>query len=228
MAFTDEECYVWLREAIIKERFLPNEHLIEMELAQALGAGRAAIRSALARLELEGLVVRERNRGARVRLVSEAEAIEILEVRAALESYAARYAAAKISAEESDALFGLLMEQRRCIDEGDLLSSSDVNARLHQMILSIADHATTTRLLNMLKPQSVRFQYRTILVPGRSERSYQEHRAIVEAITNHDPDGAERAMREHLSQVAEALQQTRSALHNSGKERGNYEPDARV
>ena len=210
MTLTDEKCYVRLREAILREQFLPNERLIEMDLAQSLGAGRAAIRTALARLEQDGLVERERYRGARVRLVSEAEAIEILEVRAALESLAARYAAQKITPEQSDTLCTLLGEQRHCIDEGDLLGSSDVNAWLHQTILQIAEHSIATRVLDMLKPQSVRFQYRTILVPGRPERSFQEHRAIVEAITKHDPDLAEASMRHHLSLVAEALRQTRA------------------
>ena len=209
MALTDDECYVRLREAIMKEEFLPNERLIEMDLAQSLGAGRAVIRTALARLEQEGLVQRERYRGARVRLISETEAVEILEVRAALESLAARYAALNARPEDNDVLLTLLAEQRLRIDEGDLLGASEVNARLHQTLLHMAHHATANRLLDMLKPQNVRFQYRTILVPGRSERSHQEHSAIVEAVVNHDPDGAEAAMRLHLSHVADALRQTR-------------------
>src|SRR5438876_420290 len=73
MGITDDECYKQLREAILRREFQPNERLIEMDLAQSLGAGRAAIRTALARLEQEGLVQRERYRGARVRLVSETE-----------------------------------------------------------------------------------------------------------------------------------------------------------
>jgi DNA-binding GntR family transcriptional regulator len=209
MALTDEECYIKLREALLKEQFLPNERLIEMDLAQSLGAGRAAVRTALARLEQDGLVERERYRGARVRLISETEAIEILEVRAALESLAARYAALNVTPAECDTLQTLLTEQKRCIDEGDLLRSSEVNGRLHQTILHIAHHTIATRVLDMLKPQNVRFQYRTILVPGRPERSFQEHCAIVDAIINHDAARAEEAMRQHLSQVAEALRQTK-------------------
>src|SRR5690349_18090066 len=93
MAMTDEECYTQLREAIRRGEFQPNERLIEMDLAHSLGAGRAAVRTALARLEQEGLVQRERYRGARVRLISETEAIEILEARAVLEGLAVRHAA---------------------------------------------------------------------------------------------------------------------------------------
>jgi DNA-binding GntR family transcriptional regulator len=218
MALTDDECYVRLREAIMKEELLPNERLIEMDLAQSLGAGRAAIRTALARLEQEGLVQRERYRGARVRLISEAEAIEILEVRAALESLAVRYAALNATPEDSDILWTLLAEQRHCIDEGDLLRSSEVNAQLHQTLLHMSHHVTASRLLDMLKPQNVRFQYRTILVPGRPERSHQEHSAIVEAVTSHDPDRAEAAMRLHLSHVAEALRQARKTRQAEQRE----------
>jgi DNA-binding GntR family transcriptional regulator len=209
MALTDEECYVRLREAITTEVFLPNERLIETDLAQAFGSGRAAIRTALARLEQEGLVQRERYRGARVRLISEAEAIEILEARAVLEGLVARHAALKATPQDSDALFTLLAEQRRRIDEGDLLGSSEVNARLHLTLLQIAQHSTAARMLATLKSQNVRFQYRTVLVPGRPEHSLQEHCAIVEAVTNHDPDQAEAAMRRHLSHVVEALRQTK-------------------
>jgi DNA-binding GntR family transcriptional regulator len=220
MALTDDECYVRLREAIMREEFLPNERLIEMDLVQFLGAGRAAVRTALARLEQEGLVERARYRGARVRLISEAEAVEILEVRAALESLAVRYAALNATPEDCDALFTLLAEQRRCIDGGDLLRCSDINAQLHQMLLRIANHAAAARLIDMLKPQNVRFQYRTILVPGRPERSYQEHREIVAAVAEHDAERAEAAMRRHLSHVAEALRQARSARQAEAAERG--------
>src|SRR2546428_3843280 len=86
MAITDDECYTQLREAILRGEFHPNERLIEMDLAQSLGAGRAAIRTALARLEQEGLVQRERYRGARVRLVSETEAVGVPPAPAAPQS----------------------------------------------------------------------------------------------------------------------------------------------
>ncbi len=209
MARTDDQCYTQLREAILRGEFHPNERLIEMDLAQSLGAGRAAIRTALARLEQEGLVQRERYRGARVRLVSETEAIEILEARAALESLAVRHAALNATADDIATLRTLLDELAQRLEGGDLLGYSDVNARLHQQLLRIANHATVSRLLDMLKSQNVRFQFRTILVPGRPQQSYQEHAAIVEAVAAHDPDRAEEAMRSHLSHVAEALKATK-------------------
>lgn len=215
MAMTDDECYTLLREAILRGEFQPNERLIEMDLAQSLGAGRAAVRTALARLEQEGLVQRERYRGARVRLISENEAIEILEARAALESLAVRHAALNATADDIAALRSLLEELAQRLEGGDLLGYSDMNARLHQQLLRIANHATVSRLLDMLRSQNVRFQFRTILVPGRPQQSYQEHTAIVEAVAAHDPDRAEEAMRYHLSHVTEALKATKRTRSTS-------------
>lgn len=85
--------YEYLCSAIVKGELLPGERLLEEGLSARLGIGRAAVRTALIRLEHDGLVERERNRGARVRRVSEHEAVEILEARAALEGLAARHAA---------------------------------------------------------------------------------------------------------------------------------------
>jgi DNA-binding GntR family transcriptional regulator len=194
-----------LREAIVTGRFQPSERLVEVDVARELGVGRSAVRTALARLEHEGLVEHERHRGARVRLVGAQEAVEILETRAVLEGLAARHAAQNATPDDVEHLHAILDGMRRRLDAGDLLGASDQNAVLHGRVLEIANHATATRLIATLKSQLVRFQYRTILLPGRSERSFGEHSAIVRAIAAGDADAAEEAMRTHLSHVAEAL-----------------------
>jgi DNA-binding GntR family transcriptional regulator len=194
-----------LREAIVTGRFQPSERLVETDLTEVLGVGRSAVRTALARLEHEGLVVHERHRGARVRLVDAHEAVEILEARAVLEGLAARQAAARATPDEVAELRTILAEMRRRLDAGDLLGASDENAVLHRRVLEISGHATAERLIATLKSQLVRFQYRTIMLPGRSEHSFAEHSAIVDAIDDGDPDAAEGAMRTHLSHVAGAL-----------------------
>src|SRR5699024_12590595 len=85
--------------AIVAGRLTANQRLIEADLVSELGVSRATIRAALARLEHEGLVVREYNHGARVRMVTAEEAVEILQVRSALEALAARHAALNRSEE---------------------------------------------------------------------------------------------------------------------------------
>jgi DNA-binding GntR family transcriptional regulator len=194
-----------LRAEIVAGRLLPNERLVEADLTRRLGVGRSAVRTALARLEQEGLVELEPHRGARVRLVGLPEAIEILEARAVLESLAVRRAAVNATQADIADLRGILAEMRRLLDAGDLLKASDTNAILHKRLLTLGDHSTANRLIVALRSQLVRFEYRTILLPGRSEHSLAEHTAIVDAVAGGDGDAAEAAMRTHLSHVAEAL-----------------------
>jgi DNA-binding GntR family transcriptional regulator len=196
-----------LREMITAGRFMPNERLIENDLAAALHANRANIRMALAMLDQEGLVIRERNRGARVRLVSDNEAIEIAEARRALEGLVARQAAAHATKVDREILRGIIAGMRKAHAASDFLLISQLNAKLHAEIHRIAANETVTRLLETLKSQIVRQQYRSILLPGRAKASVQEHAAIVAAICVGDGNAAETEMRRHMDAVIAGLKQ---------------------
>jgi DNA-binding GntR family transcriptional regulator len=200
-----EEGYERLYQAILRGEFQPNERLIEMDLAQLYNVGRAAIRTTLARLEEDGLVEREPNRGARVRAISEEEAVETLEARAVLEGLAARYAARNVTDADIADLRAIVGEMEARLAEGDLLGISEGNTRLHSRLLQIANNKTVARLIERLHAQHIRSQFRLILVPGRPPRSVAEHRAIVEAVASRDPDAAEAAMRSHLANTVETL-----------------------
>jgi DNA-binding GntR family transcriptional regulator len=197
--------YEALHQSIVSGQLSPGERLVEEELADQLGLGRAAVRTALIRLEHDGLVERERNRGARVRRVSEQEAVQILEARAVLEGLAAGHAAEHATDIDVADLRAILGEMRALLDDGDLLGASERNAVLHRRILEISGHAVAQRICANLHSQIVRFQFRTILAPGRAGQSYAEHEAVVDAIAAHDRDAAEVAMKAHLSHVSEAL-----------------------
>lgn len=197
-----------LRAAIVEGRLLPNQRLVEADLTRQLGVGRSAVRVALARLDHEGLVELEPHRGARVRLVSLPEAVEIVEARAVLEGLAVRRAASLAGESDVTQLRAILADMARLHDAGDLLAASESNAALHRRLLQIGRHATAERLIAGLRSQLVRFQYRTVLLPGRARQSLVEHTAIVDAVAAADPAAAEAAMRAHLFAVADALRAT--------------------
>jgi DNA-binding GntR family transcriptional regulator len=202
---SDPGAYAALHSAIVAGELSPGERLIEEELAERLGLSRGAVREAILRLGHEGLVIRERNRGARVRRFTVDEAIEILEARAALESLAAGYAAARRTDDEARELESLVDEMERLQAAGELLAMSERNAAMHRRILEISAHAVALDICARLHSQVVRFQFRTVLAPGRSTKSLAEHRRIVTAIAAGDRAAAERAMREHLTSVAATL-----------------------
>jgi DNA-binding GntR family transcriptional regulator len=204
-----DEAYAALHQAIRGGELAPGQRLVETELAARLGRGRNAVRTALARLEQDGLVERLPYKGARVRVIGEAEAVEILEARRALEGLTARHAAQHATPDDVAALRAIVDGMERHLAGGDLLGISELNGALHARILATARLPRVAKLIDNLNAQNVRHQYRTVLAPGRPSRSLAEHRAIVDAIAGGDPDAAEEAMRAHLSQVIRTLQSLR-------------------
>jgi DNA-binding GntR family transcriptional regulator len=202
---SEPDAYSALHAAIVAGDLSPGERLIEEELAEQLGHSRGAVRGAILRLGHEGLVVRERNRGARVRRFTPAEAIEILEARAALESLAAGYAAVRRTKDEARELKALVKEMEKLQRAGELLAMSARNADLHRRILEISGHQVARDICARLNSQVVRFQFRTVLAPGRSQKSLAEHQQVVAAISSGDRGAAEQAMRKHLTNVAAVL-----------------------
>jgi DNA-binding GntR family transcriptional regulator len=196
-----------LRDAITSGRFMPNERLIEADLAAAFKVNRANVRIALAMLDQEGLVVRERNRGARVRLVTDEEALEIAEARRVIEAMVARQAAERATDKQKAGLRALMARMRAAYEKQDFISFSQRSAEMHRAIQDIAGNVTANRLLQTLKSQVVRLQYRVILQSGRPAKSLGEHGEIVDAICANDAAAAEAAMRRHLCAVKNALRQ---------------------
>jgi len=150
------------------------------------------------------LVDRLPNRGSRVRAIPLTEAIEILEVRMGLEGLCAAKAATHIT-ETEIAEFRKLRADILAAAESDLFEYSRLNQHLDRRIREIAQHPTAVGLLERLRAQGVRHQFRLAFYPGRAAVSAPEHAAIIDAIIARDPARAEAETRAHLSSVVEAL-----------------------
>jgi DNA-binding GntR family transcriptional regulator len=196
---------VAIRDAIVRGEFVPNQRLVEADLSAQFGASRAGVRAALLELANEGLVERVQNRGARVRAVSLAEAIEISEVRMAVEGLCAAKAAERVTDVEVGELRGIGQDMRAAVATGDVLGYSRLNQVLHRRIREISGQRTATQVLERLRAQSVRHQFQLAMHPGRPSVSLPEHLAIVDAVCAHEPEAAERAARAHLASVIDAL-----------------------
>src|SRR5215203_1450662 len=114
-----------IRAAIAAGEFVPNQRLVEADLSERFGASRAGVRTALLQLASEGLVERVQNRGARVRAVSLAEAVEIVEVRMVVEGLCAAKAAPRLTDADRDRLRGIGAAMRAAVADGDLLGYSE-------------------------------------------------------------------------------------------------------
>jgi DNA-binding GntR family transcriptional regulator len=194
-----------IRAAIADGEFVPNQRLVEADLSERFGASRATVRTALVQLASEGLVERVQNRGARVRAVSLAEAIEITEVRMALEGLCAAKAAERLTDDDRARLRDIGEAMRAAVASGDLLGYSELNRRLHRLILELAGQTTANAILERLRGQSVRHQFQLAMHPGRPSVSLPQHLEIIEALCAGDAEAAEAAMRRHIRSVIDTL-----------------------
>jgi DNA-binding GntR family transcriptional regulator len=194
-----------LRAAILAGEFAAGQRLVEVDLCERFGCSRFAVRAAIPVLASERLVDVQRHRGARVRVIPFEEAIEIIEVRRLLEGLAAARAAQRVTPAQAADLQEIIRRMREAVESAELLRYSDANARLHALVRAIAGHETATGIIERLGAQMVRHQFMLSLVPGRPAVSLAQHERIVAAIVARDPDGAEAAMRDHITSVLESL-----------------------
>jgi DNA-binding GntR family transcriptional regulator len=203
-----EAAHARLRAEIEQGIYAPRERLVEVDVAERLGVSRTTLRAVLVRLAQEGLVKVEANRGARVRSFSLDEALFVLEARGALEGVvAARAARGATDAEIAD-MSGILERMSEAVASEDLPRYSHLNGRFHAALLACARNPELKRLLESLHFPLIRYQFRTILAPGRKFQSLDEHRHILGCVARRDPEGAERAARAHVASVRATLERS--------------------
>src|ERR1700746_3137190 len=140
-----------LRAAILAGEFVAGQRLVEVDLCERFGCGRFAVRAAIPVLASEGLVDVQRHRGARVRVIPLAEAIEITEIRRLLEGLTAARAAERVTPAQAAERPQIIQEMRDALAPAELLRYSDGNARLHGLIRTIAAHQTATDIIERLR-----------------------------------------------------------------------------
>jgi DNA-binding GntR family transcriptional regulator len=202
-----ESAYHRLRRDIVDGVYAPREHLVETDVARELGVSRATVRAVLLRLQQDGLVEIQPNRGARVRSFSPDETAKIMRVREVLEGLAASLAAEQASAAQLAALRAVVEQMEVALAAGDLLSLRGLNGQFHRIVVDAADSPFVDQILGSLQYPLVRYQLMTILVPGRKEDALVEHQAILACLERRDAAGAEGAARQHVAHVRTTLQQ---------------------
>ncbi|WP_460801959.1 GntR family transcriptional regulator [Microbacterium sp. GXF6406] len=201
-----------LRDAILRGVYAPRQRLIEADLATEFGASRFTLRNTLIQLEAEGLIELTPNRGARVREISPAEAVEITEIRQSVEGLVAARAAERATDAQIAVLRQIGTDMVEAIDGHELMRYSELNVALHATVREIAEHAAADRVLEQLNGQMVRHQFRLFLVPGRPSTSLPEHLEIIEGVCTRDPARARAAMEIHVGSVIATLKEFAEAV----------------
>lgn len=195
-----------LREDILSGQFEPGDRLLEVPLSEHYACGRAAVRSAIVALTTEGLVEREENRGATVRRISIAEAIQITEARSVLESLIAAQAARNATTDDHAELLDIIVQMRTAVAAEDGQAYSELNRVLHRRLREMSGHDIAAELVANLRNRAAHHQYRLAVMPGRSADSLEQHAAIVAAVVEGNEAAAAKAMTAHLHSVIGVLQ----------------------
>jgi DNA-binding GntR family transcriptional regulator len=188
--------YHQLLEEVLEGDLRPGEILVETTLGKRFGVSRTPIREALRMLEQDGVLERV-NRGMRVRETSSAEVLEIYGVRILLEAAAARDAASRRSDYDLatlDRIFGTMAEA----ESASPAELATINRSFHRAIWQAAGNRTLADLLERLAVHLRRYPATTYQRPGRWEEALEEHRRLLEAIRDQDPDKAAAVAEQHM------------------------------
>lgn len=204
---SDDSVYQKLKNAIRKRYIKQGSQLVEVSLAQQLGVSRTPVRSAIKRLEAEGLVNSVPNRGAFVITPTLREIEETFQVRSELEQMAAGLTAKVITPEQVDYLNEIIQHETKVFNKTDLEEYYVVNDKLH---LAIAEYSQNTVLYSYIRNLLDRTRIYLVLFDPFFKLEFSPtviaHQEIVDALASHDAARAQKAMRTHIKSSVDGLE----------------------
>ncbi len=194
-----------LRDMIIRGEVPPGGRIIERALCEQIKVSRTPLREALKLLEVEGLIEISQNKGARIMSFTPAEAQNLFEVIAGLESLAAELAVTRIGATDLAALDD--MHERMCAhyERREKDPYFELNSSIHDTIVRVSGNPVLIATHANLMLRARRGRYMAILDPFRWQESVEEHEAVMAAFHTRDPERARLVWRRHLLRTGETV-----------------------
>jgi len=193
-----KDAYALILEAIDSHIYKPGDRLVESDLAERFGVSRTPIREALQRLETQSLLTRD-GRSLIVASLDHTQMAELYVVRGELEGLAAKLASRHATPEEIRVLRDMVEADRKLIGDPDALSRA--NRRFHKQIHLASHNRFLVQQLDLVHRSMALLATTSLAAEGRGAGALDEHQAIVAAIEAGDGDGADKAVREHISKA---------------------------
>lgn len=201
-----ERVYKTLLENIIQRKLLPGQRLLERDLIEKLGVSKTPIREALARLRKDGLVEGTLYQSAFVARISRKDTAEIYDLRKVLEGLAARCAAEKITPKQAEKLRSIIQLSVECIKENKVKEYTRLDLKFHGLVGDISENERLCKMMQQLRYQTNILMSTSVALPGRGVKvSLSEHKKVVEAIVNQNPELAEKMAEEHVIKTKKAV-----------------------
>lgn len=203
-----EEAFFTLREMILKGQLKPGTRLMEIPLSNELGVSRTPVREAIKKLELEGLVIIEPRKGAKVAEIARQELNDVLELRRALEELAIKKACERITEEELVRLDEAAEEFSRLAVGTNLMALAEADVHFHDVIYRASHNRRLVQLLNNLREQMYRFRMEYIKDEASRKHLDEEHQAIQRAIHERDVEKAHGLICQHIDNQYAVIMKT--------------------
>ncbi len=209
------QAYETMRRMIVRGDLSPCARLSEPDLTEQLGIGRTPLREALLLLAQEGLITVQPQSGSFVAAIDIDRVREAQFVREHLECGIIREIALSIGRRALADIRRLLEQQDEAQEDNDPNRFYELDEDLHAEFCRIAERPGVWRLIQGSKLHMDRVRQLRWPIADQIPRLIAQHRAIVAALTDHDPDAAENALRLHLREVfatIDALQLDKSTI----------------
>jgi len=190
---------------VYERSLLSPEILSDVALAETLHVSRTPVRTALARLESEGLVRKVPGRGWRTLPLTAVDVEEIFDLKEMLEAHAASRAAQIITPAQSAELLGIVSDMEQAAAAGDTARERETDLRFHNLLYHIAGNGRLAQMQFRLDSQWYRLRRGHIMQRGVMQQSTQEHRLLAEAIAAGDAALAGERARQHLRRLRNNL-----------------------
>ena len=198
-----DEVVTYVRDLILAGSLKPGTKIDQDAVGEVLDVSRSPVREALVILDREGLVEVTPRRGVSVADLTPDDIVDHYELFGVVAGRAAAMAAVSLKDDQIAELAAI--HERFQHDSGEDLSA--LNDAFHRVINSAATRRTRWLLRHLVRSVPARYYE---FIEGWDARAVEHHAAILEAIAARDPEGARRAMEEHLHQsgiaAAEFLQ----------------------
>ncbi|MBX3654235.1 MAG: phosphonate utilization associated transcriptional regulator [Ramlibacter sp.] len=192
-----------IERAILVGEYPPGSKLIEAALADKLGVSRGPVREAFRMLEEAGLVRNEKNRGVFVRDIPIDEAVEIFDLRAAMDELVGRQLATHVTPAQLKEMKGLVDQMEKAVKASDTYNYHLLNLKFHDRLVEMAGNRKLTAIYRKLIKELSLFRRLNLADGWLMPISASEHRQIVKAIASGDADAAGRAMFDHVIESKE-------------------------
>lgn len=194
-----DKTFVALRKDIVEGNLAAGSKLSEAELSTKYNVSRAVIREAINRLESSHLVERKANVGARVASLTVEGLVELYQVRESLEGMAARLAAKNMSDTEIKDVQKLLAKHFDKVKGGESYYQEAGDVDFHyRIILGSKNNHLINMLINGIYHLVRMYRVQLGMAGPRVTTAFDEHKNILQAITNRDEELAEMLMRRHI------------------------------